>query len=251
MGLKFCFLSAPRHVGPDAFYVGEGDMHENEFDSYERFVGLSLHSHPDTESTGGHCMYSMHLYPDYKFASLYFTAMPIVFAVGVAGAFGFMVVVFYVYNLFVFKRNEKLVENAARSNAVITSMFPDNIRNQLIGDESRNNPRSFKELLGPASDPVGNLERPPLADYFATATVMFADICGFTAWSSVREPSQVFTLLETLYGSFDRLTKHSKVFKVETVGDSYIAATGIPKYHRGRDVAACFELLSMRSTPPV
>mmetsp|Transcript_18821 Transcript_18821/g.46626 ORF Transcript_18821/g.46626 Transcript_18821/m.46626 type:complete len:208 (+) Transcript_18821:1854-2477(+) len=125
---------------------------------------------------------------------------------------------FFVYNRFVFKRNEKLVENAARSNAVITSLFPDNIRNQLIGDDSRNNPRSFQELLGPASDAVANLARPPLADYFATATVMFADICGFTAWSSVREPSQVFTLLETLYGSFDRLTKHSKVFKVETVG---------------------------------
>jgi len=193
-------------------------MHEEEFDSYERVVSLSLHSHPDTESTGGHCLYSMHLYPDSKFANLYLTPLPFLFAIGVAGAFLFMVIVFFVYNRFVFKRNEKLVENAARSNAVITSLFPDNIRNQLIGDDSRNNPRSFQELLGPASDAVANLARPPLADYFATATVMFADICGFTAWSSVREPSQVFTLLETLYGSFDRLTKHSKVFKVETVG---------------------------------
>ena len=28
---------------------------------------------------------------------------------------------------------------------------------------------------------------------------MFADLVGFTAWSSVREPAQVFTLLETVY----------------------------------------------------
>lgn len=207
-----------RHIGPDAFYVGEGDLHEEEFDSFARVVGLSLHSHPDIESTKGHCLYSMHLYPDSKFASLYHTSLPNLFAIGVAGAFAFMVIVFYVYNVSVFKRNEKLVANAARSNAVITSLFPDNIRSQLIGESSTNNPRSFQELLGPVSDPVANLARPPLADYFATATVMFADICGFTAWSSVREPSQVFTLLETLYGSFDRLTKHSKVFKVETVG---------------------------------
>ncbi|CAJ1930877.1 unnamed protein product [Cylindrotheca closterium] len=224
--------------GPDAFYVGEGDLHEDEFQSLKRVVSLSLHSHPDTESTEGHCLYSMHLYPDSKFASLYLTAAPLLFAIGVAGAFGFMVIVFFVYNRFVFTRNEKLVENAARSNAVITSLFPEAIRNQLIGDNNNtNNPRSFQELLGPVSDPVANLARPPLADYFATATVMFADICGFTAWSSVREPSQVFTLLETLYGSFDRLTKNSKVFKVETVGDSYIAATGIPKYHRDHAVS--------------
>ena len=32
-----------------------------------------------------------------------------------------------------------------------------------------------------------------------TATIMFGDIAGFTAWSSTREPTQVFTLLETIY----------------------------------------------------
>ena len=45
----------------------------------------------------------------------------------------------------------------------------------------------------------------PIADLFPETTIMFADISGFTAWSSVREPSQVFTLLERIYGAFDRL----------------------------------------------
>lgn len=36
--------------------------------------------------------------------------------------------------------------------------------------------------------------------FFTTSSVLFADIAGFTAWSSVREPAQVFVLLETLYG---------------------------------------------------
>ncbi len=40
----------------------------------------------------------------------------------------------------------------------------------------------------------------PIADLFPETTIMFADIAGFTAWSSVREPSQVFTLLEKIYG---------------------------------------------------
>lgn len=39
----------------------------------------------------------------------------------------------------------------------------------------------------------------PIAELFSHCTVFFADIAGFTAWSSTREPTQVFILLETLY----------------------------------------------------
>lgn len=59
--------------------------------------------------------------------------------------------------------------------------------------------------------------------------LLYRDIAGFTGWSSGREPSQVFLLLETLYGSFDTLAKKYRVFKVETVGDCYLAVTGLPK----------------------
>jgi hypothetical protein len=36
---------------------------------------------------------------------------------------------------------------------------------------------------------------PPIADIFPQTTILFADIVGFTAWSSAREPTQVFQLL--------------------------------------------------------
>jgi class 3 adenylate cyclase len=58
---------------------------------------------------------------------------------------------------------------------------------------------------------------------------MFADVEGFTAWSSIREPSQVFALLETLYAAFDRVAVRRRVFKVETVGDCYVAVSGLPE----------------------
>ena len=57
---------------------------------------------------------------------------------------------------------------------------------------------------------------------------MFGDIAGFTAWSSSREPAQVFMLLETLYHSFDEIANRRRVFKVETVGDCYVAVSGLP-----------------------
>lgn len=57
---------------------------------------------------------------------------------------------------------------------------------------------------------------------------MFADIAGFTAWSSEREPSQVFKLLESLYRKFDQVAHKLGVFKVETIGDCYVAVVGLP-----------------------
>ena len=94
----------------------------------------------------------------------------------------------------------------------------------------------------------------PIADLFPATTVLFAgkcrdngyvinpvkeethfsyewrnsmtDIAGFTAWSSVRDPAQVFILLETIYAAFDKLATRRRVFKVETIGDCYVAVTG-------------------------
>jgi hypothetical protein len=42
------------------------------------------------------------------------------------------------------------------------------------------------------------------------------------AWSSVREPTQVFQLLETIYHAFDEIARRRRVFKVETVGGKAI-----------------------------
>jgi class 3 adenylate cyclase len=82
----------------------------------------------------------------------------------------------------------------------------------------------------PAGQPemAGMSKSKPIADLFPETTIMFADIAGFTAWSSARQPSQVFTLLETIYQQFDLIAKKRNVFKVEVVGDCYVAVCGLP-----------------------
>lgn len=42
-------------------------------------------------------------------------------------------------------------------------------------------------------------------------------IVGFTAWSSMREPTHVFQLLESVYHEFDKIATQQKIFKVETM----------------------------------
>eukprot|EP00977_Amphora_coffeiformis_P012581 scaffold3134_cov182-Amphora_coffeaeformis.AAC.18 len=67
-----------------------------------------------------------------------------------------------------------------------------------------------------------------IAELFPAATVMFADIAGFTAWSSIREADQVFSLLESIFQAFDAIAERDGVVKVETVGDCYVAVCGVP-----------------------
>jgi class 3 adenylate cyclase len=67
----------------------------------------------------------------------------------------------------------------------------------------------------------------------------FADIAGFTAWSSMRQPCQVFILLETIYGAFDAIAKRRRIFKIETIGDCYVAVAGIPEPMTDHAVAMC------------
>ena len=66
---------------------------------------------------------------------------------------------------------------------------------------------------------------PPIAQQFEETTIVFLDIVGFTAWSSEREPTEVFMLLETLYMSFDEAAKRLGVCKIETIGDCYLVGT--------------------------
>lgn len=81
----------------------------------------------------------------------------------------------------------------------------------------RNSDNNLKAFLNEGLDGNFDINSKPLADLFLDCTVLFGDISGFTAWSSVREPSQVFTLLETIYSAFDQIAKKRRIFKVETV----------------------------------
>ena len=42
-----------------------------------------------------------------------------------------------------------------------------------------------------------------------------------------------------MYQAFDKIAKHRKVFKVETIGDSYVAVTGLPEPQETHAVIMC------------
>lgn len=69
----------------------------------------------------------------------------------------------------------------------------------------------------------------PIADDFSAASVIFADIVGFTPVASVLSASEVITMLSGLFWMFDDLVVERGLEKIKTIGDSYMAVGGLPE----------------------
>jgi hypothetical protein len=144
----------------------------------------------------------------------------------VATIFVFTALMFLVYDRLVERRQRMILAKAVQSSAIVSSLFPKNVRDRLMqanendkaGNVAGSNHRLKSFLSGDSKQSEDNLQ--PIADLFPNCTVLFADISGFTAWSSTRDPAQVFVLLQTVYQAFDEIANQRKVFKVETIGDS-------------------------------
>lgn len=73
-----------------------------------------------------------------------------------------------------------------------------------------------------------NIELEPLVAYsHKCITVLFSDIVGFTTLSTQLQPQEVMTLLHSLFYKFDTTCEKAGIFKVETIGDGYMAAAGL------------------------
>ena len=67
-----------------------------------------------------------------------------------------------------------------------------------------------------------------ISDRVENATVLFADLVGFTALSSRMAPDVLVALLNDVYSRFDELTAARGIEKIKTIGDAYMAVAGLP-----------------------
>eukprot|EP00980_Cylindrotheca_fusiformis_P004972 scaffold1054_cov124-Cylindrotheca_fusiformis.AAC.12 len=221
-----------------AEFLGEFDAHDPKYDGQvvSRVVlDLELDSEQIPE---GFCVpiLTLDLYPTDELEATFETSKPTLYTTVVVAIFVFTSLVFLLYDFFVGRRQRKFMDRIVRQDQIVSNVFPTAIRDRLYesGQKGSQDDALFDPLGG-----GGGAAGSPLADLFPETTIVFADIAGFTAWSSAREPAQVFILLETIYGAFDKHAYRHGVFKVETVGDCYVAVAGLPEPDKEHAATVC------------
>jgi adenylate cyclase len=71
-------------------------------------------------------------------------------------------------------------------------------------------------------------KEPTIADGFQNASILFADLAGFTPVSQKLTPDELVEMLDALFSRFDELVDHYDLEKIKTIGDEYMVASGIP-----------------------
>ncbi|NEP11433.1 MAG: response regulator [Symploca sp. SIO2C1] len=107
-----------------------------------------------------------------------------------------------------------------------------------------------KLLLNILPAPIaGRLQKDPttIADSFDDASVLFADIVGFTALSSRKTPKELVDLLNVIFSKFDQLAQNHHLEKIKTIGDAYMVVGGLPTPHPKHTEAIAQMALDMQA----
>ena len=94
------------------------------------------------------------------------------------------------------------------------------------------------------------LKREPgiIAEHHDEVTVLFADVVDFTPFVDRTQPARVVSVLDELFSAFDTLAERHGVEKIKTIGDAYMAASGLPEPSDGHAVAMAEMALEMHAT---
>ncbi len=117
-----------------------------------------------------------------------------------------------------------LAEEKRRTDELLYSVLPRSVANEL---------REGRRVPG---------------DSFPAVSVLFSDIVDFTTVASNHSPLEIFDLLGELYTRFDAVIERHPVYKVETAGDCYMLACGVPDpnpQHANAVLAAALDMLDV------
>ncbi len=119
------------------------------------------------------------------------------------------------------EQSEEIARERARSDELLRNVLPDTVADRLKNGETA------------------------IADGFDEATVLFADIVGFTPLSAKLSPSALVARLNEVFTSFDAKCAELGLEKIKTIGDAYMVVGGVPEKSDAHAVSAVKMALAM------
>ena len=84
-------------------------------------------------------------------------------------------------------------------------------------------PRDGGVAVAPAKE-----KTPVRGQFHSQTSILFTDFVGFTRHTEALEPAVLLETLARYFGAFDKICERFDVTRIKTIGDSYMAAAGIP-----------------------
>jgi len=79
------------------------------------------------------------------------------------------------------------------------------------------------DVVAPAKE-----KTPVRGQFHSQASILFTDFVGFTRHTEALEPAVLLETLARYFGAFDKICERFDLTRIKTIGDSYMAAAGIP-----------------------
>ena len=135
----------------------------------------------------------------------------------------FLTIAFAYYNRSVLNSTQRALDKeSARSESLLLNILPKSIAERL---------KNSTELI---------------ADRVPEASIVFADLVGFTEISRKMDAGQLVSMLNEIFLGFDRAAKRLGLEKIKTIGDAYMVVAGVPEPRADHIQAATEMALAMQ-----
>jgi hypothetical protein len=124
--------------GPSVEFLGTGDLYDPAFEDFELIWAFDSGEHSSYNQHKDDCDFTIHVYPTKELYDSMKSNNPVYFASAVVFIFLLTSIVFVLYDCLVQKRQDKVMTSAEQSNALVSSLFPAQVRDRLMGEGQLN-----------------------------------------------------------------------------------------------------------------
>lgn len=169
--------------GPSVSYIGQGDLHESEYEHMRVETGYGAVLNQDTSYPfEAQCFYNVYIYPSSEMEDDYVTNNPLIFAITLIGTFLFTSLIFLTYDRLVARRHILVETQAVQSTAVVSSLFPEKVRNRLYHEASTEKRKKDTKFLSNEASKLNDDvyavdDSMPIADLYPECSVVSDCLC--------------------------------------------------------------------------